>query len=69
MKRDISNAHAMLKKADSDVLLKKQIIQIEALPEKEYAHEAVRLGRMRGFYFSENDWLHVRPSVQLKKAA
>ncbi len=69
MKRDISNAEEMLKRMQNDPLLKKQIQQAETLSEKEYAHEVVRLGRTRGLYFNESDWLHVRPSPMKKQAA
>lgn len=69
MKREMANAEIFFNQSKTDPLLKKQLSQIMQLPEKEYAHEAVRLGRMRGLYFSEHDWLHVCPIQPMKKAA
>lgn len=69
MKRDISHAEELLSRSQKEPLLKKQLQQISSLPEKEYAHEAVRLGRTRGLYFNESDWLHISPSPINKKAA
>ncbi len=69
MKRDIAHAKTFQQKAATNPLTKKQLERASALPPKEWASEAVRLGRLQGLYFSENDWLELNPVVALKKAA
>ncbi len=69
MKRDIQNAIKFSEKISKEALLSKQVSELEKKPTKEALHGVVRLGRMHGFYFSENDWSHVTKSPALKKAA
>lgn len=70
MKRDKSNATQLLKLSEKDALLKKQIEEAFRLSPKESTHAMVRLGRMRGLYFSEHDWNEIAQSnMKFKKAA
>ena len=72
MKRDISHARRLIQLSQSNPLLQKQISTLARLPPKEAAISAVRIGRLNGLYFSENDWLSLSPpqsSLQKKSVA
>lgn len=69
MKRHITHAQELLKRAKTDPMLSKQLTDLHTLPDKEAAHQAVRLGRMRGLYFSEHDWAQLNTTPAMKKSA
>lgn len=71
MKRDKNNISVLLKLCQNDALLKKQVDEAFKLSPKESTLAIVRLGRMRGLYFSEHDWTEsVKENTNiLKKAA
>jgi len=69
MKRNRSHAVELLGLAKSDQLLGKQLEKLSGLDRKDQAAQAVRLGRMHGLYFSEQDWLAVGSPSKTQKAS
>ena len=64
MKRDKENCKNLAEIAKKEMPVSKQ------LTEKVQAPAACRLGRMHGFYFSENDWISTWENLSpMKKPA